>query len=161
MKAPRLEALRSMVPVRRPELVEAALPGVQPEERLVQAVGLAQPSALPQVAAEEVPLSVRREAASAQPWVQPEVAAAVVLPSEVRVAEAELPSAEQAAAEAQRAAVPAAAEERLAAERVAEAVRPSAGPAAVPVQPSEARVELPSAGPSVHSGLQARVRPVR
>lgn len=160
MKAPRLEALRSMVPVQRLELVEAALPGVQPEERLVQAVGLAQPSALPQVAAEEVPLSVRPEAASAQPWVQPEVAAEV-LPWEVRVAEAELPSAEQVAAEAQRAAVPAAEEERLAAERVAEAVRPSAGQAAVPVQPSEARVELPSAGPSVHSGLQARVRPVR
>lgn len=128
LKAHRPEALRSMVPVRRPELVEAALPGVQPEERLVQAVGLAQPSALPQVAAEEVQLSVRPEAASAQPWVQPEVAAAVVLPWEVRVAEAELPSAEQAAAEA---------------------------------QPSEVRVELPSAGPSVHSGLQARVRPVR
>ena len=140
-----------MVPVRRPELVEAALPGVQPEERLVQAVGLAQPSALPQVAAEEVQLSVRPEAASAQPWVQPEVAAAVVLPWEVRVVEAGQPSAEQAAAEAQRAAVPAAEEERLAAEPVA--VRPSAGQAAVPVQPSEARVELPSAGLSVYSGL--------
>lgn len=167
---------RSMEQVRHPELAEAALPGAQPEELSVQVAVSARvrPSELPQVAAAEAEsqLSERREAVSAQPWVQPEEAAAEVLPSVVRVVEAVQPWAAQAPVEVQRAvvlaeeevqrgAVPAVEEERPAAERVAEAAQLLAGQAAVPVRPSEARAELPSAEPSVRSDRQARVPPVR
>lgn len=150
--------LRPTAQVRRLERAAEALPGVQREELSVQVVVSARPSELllvEQAAVAEVPWAQQPVAAEAQPWVQPEEAVAVVLLSEVRVVEVELPSAEQAAA--QRAAVPAAAEERLAAERVAEAVRLAAGQAAVPVRPSEARAELPSAEPSVHSDRRARL----
>lgn len=137
---------RSMEQVRHPELAEAALPGAQPEELSVQVAVSARvrPSELPQVAAAEAEaqLSERREAVSAQPWVQPEEAAAEVLPSVVRVVEAVQPWAAQAAVEVQRAvvlaeeevqrgAVPAVEEERPAAERVAEVARRAAGQAAV------------------------------
>ena len=91
--------LRSMAPerVQRPERAAEALPDVQSEALPAQVLVSAQarPSELPQAAAAQ--LSERREAVSAQPWVQPEEAAAEVLPSVVRVVEAVQPWAAQAA----------------------------------------------------------------
>lgn len=145
-----LRRLTERVPRR---VLEVAVPDVQPVAAEVpsraQVLPLAELSEPLRAEAEVVP-SVRLRA-EAEPWVPRQEAVEEAQPGEAAAVQL---SAERAAAEERRAARQAAVVALRVEVPVVEAERRAAVPGEEQAQPSEARVERPSAVPSVRSGPQ-------